>query len=44
MNFSPVEIKGCGDNIPFYCEKTLFLFLLESIYIGKDVLINEEQI
>ena len=42
--FFPVEIKGCEDNIPFPCQKTLFLFLLELTYIGKDDLINEEQI
>ncbi len=44
MNFSPVEIKGCEDNILFRREKTYFSFLLESTYIRKDVRTNEEQI
>ena len=26
MNFSPVEIKGCEDNILFHCQKNSFYF------------------
>tara|TARA_B100001996_G_scaffold40833_2_gene29840 strand:- start:126 stop:260 length:135 start_codon:yes stop_codon:yes gene_type:complete len=44
MNLSPVETQGCEDTIFFYHKKTLFFFLLESIYIRKTMLINEEQI